>query len=207
MIAGSMDFPVANRSFLRSVGVVRKNWNLMMAAMLSVGTLGATSLVEMSFDEQVEESAEIFRGKVTEKAAEWRESNRGLVIYTKVTFDVLDQYKGTAEASVTLEFLGGTIGDESMVVEGIPEFRVGEELVLFVSGDQNRACPVIGWSRGKFEVARDAGGGGVVELSAESQVAASIARTRRIMRPDDRMALGEFEQMLRQRVATLEAGK
>jgi hypothetical protein len=144
---------------------------------------------------------------VTGVAAEWRDSERGRVIFSKVTFDVLDQYKGVSDAVVTLEFLGGEIGEESMVVNGIPKFRIGEELVLFVSGDRKRACPVVGWAQGKLGVERDGNGAGVVKLNPPSQLAAGAARTRRVLRSDDRMALGEFEAMLERRVAQLEAGE
>ncbi len=179
----------------------------LMLTCVCAGPVGATSLVPTTFDNQVEEAAEIFRGKVTDVTAEWRETERGRVIFSRVSFEVLDRYKGELGATITLEFLGGTIGDESMIVEGSPKFRLNEELVLFVSGDRNRACPLIGWSQGKLDIERGANGEGVVRLKREGQLAASAARVRRVLRADDRMALGEFEGMLNSRVRALDAGK
>jgi hypothetical protein len=198
---------MASRTFVRRLEVMMRRWTWFALMIVLAGTLRATSLVPMSFDDQVAEAAAIFRARVTGVAAEWRDSERGRVIFSKVTFDVLDQYKGVSDAVVTLEFLGGEIGEESMVVNGIPKFRIGEELVLFVSGDRKRACPVVGWAQGKLGVERDGNGAGVVKLNPPSQLAAGAARTRRVLRSDDRMALGEFEAMLERRVAQLEAGE
>lgn len=159
----------------------------------------------MSFDDQVREAEQIFLGKTVVVEAERRSTEQGNAIFSKVTFEVLDRYKGEGEARVTLEFLGGTIGDESMIVEGIPTFDLGEEMVLFVSADRTRVCPVVGWSRGKFEVERAAGGEGVVMLPVEAQRAASGARARAVLRSDDRMTLTDFEGLLESKVGELDS--
>ncbi len=182
-------------------------WTPVTLVIALAGLLRATSLIPMTFDNQVEDAAEIFLARVDGIDSEWRESERGRVIFSTVTFAVLERYKGADKDVVKLEFLGGTIGDEKMVVEGIPTFRVGEEAVLFVSGDRTRACPVVGWSRGKLDVERDANGRGVVRLSSQGQIAVNAARTRQILRSDDRMALGEFGDLVKRRVLESKAAR
>ena len=56
-----------------------------------------------------------------------------------------------------LEFLGGTIGDSTMDVIGMPKFTVGQRSVLFVSSSR-AASPLVGFMHGRFRVERDSAG-------------------------------------------------
>jgi hypothetical protein len=180
------------RAAARILGMFAAAWGL-------AGAGHATTLAPMSFDEQVREAAAIFRGRVTAVSARMRESPQGRAIISRVSFKRLAAYKGDVPAVVTLEFLGGKLGGEEMIVDGMPVFAVGEELILFVSGESNRACPVVGWTEGRLRVDRAELQGGKVRLTEKA--AASRERTIGTRAAGDgTLALDEFEAFLRGKI-------
>ena len=171
------------------------------AAWLFAGTVQATTLKEISGDEQIQQAETIFRGRADriDAARDWTQP-QGPVIST-VRFTPLAVYKGTVDAPITLRFLGGTTADISMKVEGMPQFEVGQEYILFVSGAKNRVCPVVGWTEGTLRVdrlARTDGAVPVTHVASDWLRRTSIARTRSVM--PVALGLPEFESLLRQRI-------
>lgn len=83
--------------------------------------------------ELVEKSAIIFTGKTEKVESRW--NKKKTQIYTLVTFQVYEYQKGVREEKfITLKQLGGTVGNITMWVEDAPQYTIGEEVMLFVSG-------------------------------------------------------------------------
>src|SRR5688572_15986612 len=78
----------------------------------------ATTVVPPSFAELVGEADAIYRGRVTSVQARRveRPDGEGSLIKTFVTFAVERVLKGPEQTQITLEFLGGTVGEETMAV-------------------------------------------------------------------------------------------
>ena len=57
--------------------------------------------------------------------------------------------------SVTLQFLGGTVGDVTLEIAGVPKFNAGDREFLFVEGNGVQFCPLVGVFHGKFAVRKD----------------------------------------------------
>jgi len=98
----------------------------------------------------------IFSGKVLATESRW-DSTRSK-IWTHVTFSVDEVIGGSfAEKEITLRLPGGAIEADNirMRVDGVPEFRVGEEVLLFCSRDPKRMNPIIGWFQGRFKIRLD----------------------------------------------------
>ena len=55
-----------------------------------------------------------------------------------------------------MEFLGGTVGDESLVVTGMPKFARGDREFVFVQKNGVQFCPLVALSHGRYRVLRDA---------------------------------------------------
>ena len=87
-------------------------------ALLAAPGLRATSVVPPSFPELVAEADGIYRGRVTSIQARRvpLPEGDGSVIKTFVTFAVERALKGAEQTQLTLEFLGGTVGDETITV-------------------------------------------------------------------------------------------
>ena len=70
----------------------------------------ATSVLAPRFEALVDRADLIFAGRVTSQHSEWRDLNGQRAIVTLVTFSVERTHKGRAEPAVTLQFLGGRVG-------------------------------------------------------------------------------------------------
>jgi hypothetical protein len=117
----------------------------------------ATSVVPPSFAELVGEADAIYRGRVTAVASRRVEGTdgRGSMIKTFVTFAVERVLKGTEKREVTLEFLGGTVGTESLAVSGMPKFAVGDREIVFVQKNGVQFCPLVALMHGRYRVLKD----------------------------------------------------
>jgi hypothetical protein len=132
--------------------------SFLLLGLLALGAPAAraTSVVPPSFPELVDEAEAIYRGRVT--AVEARHVGRpdgGSVIKTFVTFAVDRVLKGPAQSEVVLQFLGGTIGDESLTVSGMPKFTLGSREIVFVQKNGVQFCPLVGVMHGRYRVVRD----------------------------------------------------
>lgn len=123
--------------------------------------LRATSVIPPSFPELVAKADSIYRGQVT--AVEARRVDRadggGQIIKTFVTFAVERTMKGTEQKQVVLEFLGGTVGDDTLTVSGMPQFTVGQREIVFVQANGVQFCPLVAMMHGRYHVKRDAAAG------------------------------------------------
>lgn len=100
----------------------------------------------------------VVRGKVASRDVQ--ASADGGRIFTVITLEVSETWKGGAPARVQVEVPGGELGDIGQVVHGAPRFADGEDVVVFLRkiGPQTEALPltkVVSLAQGKFEVIRD----------------------------------------------------
>lgn len=160
----------------------------------------ATTLKPLSTDDQIRDAAMIFRGRVQSVDVARKATGQGSIIVSTVQFTPLAVYKGDVPAVVKLEFPGGKIGDVEMKVAGIPEFQVGQEYVLFVSGDQSRVCPVVGWSEGSLKVDRQTSAAGQVEVSSTAGGVLDSLNARSRAGGPRSVDLSDFESRLRARI-------
>ena len=119
-------------------------------------TARATTVIAPTFDELVGNSELIFRGHVTSVKSVWRQGGPRPVIATEVTFAVERTLRGNAGDTVTLEFLGGTIGDKELRLAGWPRFQVGERGLFFVEDRTGQVCPLMRLGHGRYRIVSDA---------------------------------------------------
>ncbi len=115
----------------------------------------ATSIIPPSFAELVAESDTIARGTVTAIRSEAFESPQGRGIHTFVTFRIERTLKGTPADTITLRFLGGTVGPRTLRVVGTPTFTVGQRQLVFFARNGTTMCPLIGAGHGRYHVVTD----------------------------------------------------
>jgi len=114
---------------------------------------GATVLKQANLTQLTTKADLIFAGKVLAIDSQWDSSHSK--IWTHVTFLVNEVIKGSStQKEVTLKLPGGAIDAENirMKVDGVPEFKVGEEVLIFCSHDPKRICPIVGWYQGQFKI-------------------------------------------------------
>ncbi len=129
----------------------------LICTLLFAGVARSTTVIPPSFDALVSGANTIFVGEVIGQNAIWVSTPQGRAIKTQVTFRVEDVWKGASGAVTRLEFLGGTIGETTMEVVGMPTFRVGQRSVLFVASERH-VSPLVGFMHGRLRVERDFAG-------------------------------------------------
>lgn len=132
------------------------------ACLLWATTLFATVIEWIGFEDLVAESELIFRGEAVESAV----SKQGDLIYTTVTFNITETLKGeSTNTTVALRFVGGTVGDDTVTVEGQFIPAVGDKGVYFVvSTQQAQVNPLSGWQQGFFPLLTNAQGGEYLDM-------------------------------------------
>ena len=92
---------------------------------------------------------------VSTKAAWNAEHDR---IVTTIDVAVVDCWKGAAAPGSHVQIVqsGGTVGELTMRIDGMPQFAPGERALLFLRGTAERAS-VVGMAQGKRPVRRETG--------------------------------------------------
>lgn len=130
---------------------------LLLLALAAVLTARATTVIPPQFDELVASSEVVFRGRVTNVEMAWAGAGKARIV-TRVTFAVERTLRGDAPPTMTLEFLGGSVGGRSLVVAGWPTFAVGNRGVFFVENRRSRICPLVRLRHGRYRIVEDGGG-------------------------------------------------
>jgi len=123
---------------------------LAVVALAHVPRLGATSVIAKSFRSISAEAEQIFAGTVLETRSYRSESGH---LWTSVRFGDLTWLAGAGGAETELSFAGGTIGDRSEIVAGMPRFSQGQRVLLFVR-DRDTVSPIVGFHQGCFRLVR-----------------------------------------------------
>jgi len=112
----------------------------------------ATTVQKLTLQDLAKKSDSIVMARVDDAVASWDAGHKE--IYTFITLNVLQPVKGNQGATtITLRQLGGTVGNIASVVPGMPSFRKGEEVVVFLTQKDAAGYPwVMGLEQGKYTV-------------------------------------------------------
>ena len=149
----------------------------------SLNTVNATTVVEPTFDELVDQAEVIFQGNVTEVKSQWVGEGAQRCIVSYVTFKVDEALKGVAGQSYTIRMLGGTVDGETMGVSDAPKFEVGDKEILFVENNGSQFVPLVGIMHGRFHVRKEQSGREVV-TNNEGQGLKNVARLGQVASAD-----------------------
>ena len=126
---------------------------------LAAGSATSTTVIPPTFADLVAAARSIVVAQVAGVRPVWDVTREGTTIVTQVTFRVEEVWKGAASPLTQLEFLGGTIGDTTVEVSGVPTFTVGQRDVLFIGQSVNVVSPLVGLMHGRQRIERDAATG------------------------------------------------
>ncbi len=119
----------------------------------------ATSVTPPTFAELVGGADYVVRARVKSVSCDAvARPGKPPLIFTNITLEVVETIAGNPPADPVLRMLGGRVGDDEMRVEGVPQFSIGEEAVLFVAGNGRNFYPLFAAPHGKYLVEKDAGG-------------------------------------------------
>lgn len=119
--------------------------------------LHATVILPIEFRELVTIAPVIVHGQVVDVRADWADGRRS--VETFVTIAVSEYLKGDLGERMTVRVPGGQLGRYRTIFVGAPEFREGDEVVLFLKHSGPSFPYIIGLSQGAFRVVPEAGTG------------------------------------------------
>ena len=144
--------------------ILRRFYTALAAALLVSlsGGAGASVMAEVEVPQLARDADLVARGKVA--STESRRSRDGKRIYTVVTLQVGETWKGAPAETVQIQVPGGAVDGIAQIVQGAPRFTEGEEVVVFLRGGPKSpdlpALPlrVVAMAQGKLRIDRNAAG-------------------------------------------------
>ena len=121
------------------------------ALVLTAALTNATTLARLRFEELAQASTAVARLRCLGSEVRWEQGE----LWTETRFEVVERNKGLLPGLVTVRTMGGSAGHLHSRVDGVPVFRAGEEVYLFLWARPGEPYSVLGWSQGTFRIARD----------------------------------------------------
>jgi hypothetical protein len=121
------------------------------ASLLMCASVAPTTLAHMSVAKLTHVSTLILRARCVENSTAWDEGE----IWTFTTYEPTEVWKGSAQSRVRVRLLGGRIGNLTSNVSGVPRFRAGEDVVLFLAPTSRGDFSVVSWVQGTFRIRHD----------------------------------------------------
>jgi hypothetical protein len=119
---------------------------------LTAALTNATTFARLQFEDLARQSSAVAR--LRSLGSEYH-YDRG-ELWTETRFEVLERNKGLLGGMVTVRTIGGVAGHLHSHVDGVPVFRPGEEVYLFLWERPGEPYRVLGWAQGTFRIARNA---------------------------------------------------
>jgi len=132
----------------RRIGIVCLCGAMMVT---TAATASATTLLRMSLAKMAQTAKVIVRARCVGSSTNWDAGE----IWTFTTFDAEETWRGSVAGRFTLRLLGGRLGNLTSSVSGVPRFRAGEDVILFLEPTARGDFSVVGWEQGTFRIGRD----------------------------------------------------
>jgi hypothetical protein len=122
----------------------------------AAATAGATTLLRMSLAQISQTAQVIVRARCEGNFTAWDAGE----IWTFTTFQVEEVWRGSLPVpQIRVRLLGGRAGNLTSNVSGVPRFRAGEDVVLFLEKTPRGDFSVVSWEQGTFRIRRGAAPG------------------------------------------------
>ena len=124
-------------------------WALFLIGLALVAIVAsATTLVRLPFYKLVENSSAIARVRCVSSGARLENGE----VWTDTIFEVVQHDKGFLPSRIVVRTPGGRFQQIRSHVDGVPEFRPGEEVFLFLAGHPGTQFRIVGWTQGTFRI-------------------------------------------------------
>ena len=111
-----------------------------------------TILMRMSLTQISQAAQVIVRARCIGKSTGWDAGE----IWTFTSFETEETWSGSAPSQISVRLLGGSVGNFTSTVSGVPRFSPGEEVVLFLENTPRDDFSIVSWEQGTFRIRRDA---------------------------------------------------
>jgi hypothetical protein len=135
----------------------------------AIAPLGATTLLQLSLNDMIQQSTGIVRATVTGVRTDTRSGD----VYTYYQLQVSEDWRSPsltpAVPQMEVAIPGGVVGGRRQTVAGAPSLQVGQQYVIFLWTSRSGLTQVIGLSQGLFLVKTDTSGNLVLIRPAASE--------------------------------------
>jgi Putative Ig domain/Matrixin/Fibronectin type III domain len=129
---------------------------LLLAVLFAAQIGTATTAVLLTDDDLIASSRVILIGDVQAVSAQWDADHQTISTYVKV--NVVRLLKGQLQnQTIVFKQLGGHIGDEATVIFGAPEYKAGQQALLFLDTRQDGTLRVAHLFQGNYVIVEQAG--------------------------------------------------
>lgn len=129
---------------------MKRSWFAVALLLVLALPAGASTFLEMSREELVEQADAVVAGRVVEVNSFW--NREGTAIVTEAVIEVEESILGNAPSHVRVRTFGGEVGDYKIVALGFPTFERNEKLLLFLEPKQDGFHKVLGYRQGEYRV-------------------------------------------------------
>ncbi|MFL5319368.1 MAG: hypothetical protein ACJ790_06905 [Myxococcaceae bacterium] len=136
----------------------------------------ATTMLKQQLPELSAAADVVVRAKVTSVQSRWTDDHRRIV--TDIQLEVLEAMKGSPAGTVTVVQPGGVVGDIGQRVDGVAEFKEGEECVVFLERRGQKVFAVVGMAQGKLNIERSSDGKAVFAVPSHVEATVLDPQTR-----------------------------
>jgi hypothetical protein len=126
---------------------------LLIACLLATAMF-STTIARMDLRELAQSAQVIVHARCEGLQARWD----GGSIWSDYEFKVIETLKGAPPNIFRVRLPGGRIGHLETKVDGVPHFRSGEEVVLFVEPIPGGGYSITSWAQGTFRIHRNVAG-------------------------------------------------
>ena len=159
-----------------------------------IGLLGmpafASTIKKMDLKELVSVSDAIAQGTVESVESRWEKQS----IYTYTSIRVDEAMKGGPRRALLIRQAGGQIGALHAHVPGMPQFKVGDQVIVFLHDRKDGTFDVVGLGQGKYDIQEN------VAVTNVSGMTLADPKTGQLMEagPADNRPLDSFKLKIRE---------
>src|SRR5262245_29358141 len=129
---------------------------LPLLAGLAASSAVASTILPVKLDELATRAESIVVGKVVEVTPRFNDART--LILSDVTVAVDETIAGASTSYLTVSEYGGRVGDVELVAPGLPQYRPGDRVVVFVCRDALGFARTCGATQGRLRVVEGDGG-------------------------------------------------
>ncbi|HEX8183603.1 MAG TPA: hypothetical protein VF747_02595, partial [Blastocatellia bacterium] len=129
-------------------------FTILLAVLFLTITSSATTAIMLSDEQLISSSRVIILGDVVSTKAQWDLNHFNINTYVKVK--VAKILKGQLQnEQIVFKQLGGTVGEDSTIIFGAPEYKAGQRVLLFLGTARDGTLRVAQLFQGKYDVTID----------------------------------------------------
>ncbi len=123
---------------------------IVLICLAAIEPASATAFQRLSVVQMAQAAGAIVRARCVGSSSRWQAGE----IWTFATFDVEETWKGATNSKFQVRLLGGSVGDLTSTVSGVPHFQASERVILFLEPTSLGDFGIVSWAQGTFRIHR-----------------------------------------------------